>query len=65
LVLEDVLNMDCQHEETKVVESRKKEDGRVCRRRVCEICGHRFSTVEIPVEEYLKFCEFKKNLPTD
>ncbi|WP_431307165.1 hypothetical protein [Acidithiobacillus acidisediminis] len=57
--------MDCQHEETKVVESRKKEDGRVCRRRVCEICGHRFSTVEIPVEEYLKFCEFKKNLPTD
>ncbi len=37
----------CQHDETRVVDSRLSDDrGSVRRRRECEACGERFSTVE-------------------
>ncbi|WP_240126970.1 transcriptional regulator NrdR [Thermomonas alba] len=37
----------CQHVDTRVLDSRVTEDGTVIRRRrMCEACGERFSTVE-------------------
>ena len=37
----------CNHEDTKVVDSRLSNDGTsIRRRRLCESCEHRFSTVE-------------------
>jgi len=37
----------CQHADTKVIDSRASEDGAtIRRRRVCEACGERFSTLE-------------------
>lgn len=37
----------CSHEESKVVDSRLSSDGTsIRRRRSCESCGHRFSTME-------------------
>lgn len=37
----------CQHEDTKVIDSRASEDGAtIRRRRECEACGERFSTLE-------------------
>ncbi len=37
----------CQHTDTRVIDSRVSEDGvMIRRRRVCEACGERFSTVE-------------------
>ncbi|MDD5251684.1 MAG: transcriptional regulator NrdR [Patescibacteria group bacterium] len=37
----------CSHEETKVVDSRESGDGlRIRRRRECDGCGNRFTTVE-------------------
>jgi len=37
----------CQHADTKVIDSRVSEDGAtIRRRRVCEACGERFSTLE-------------------
>lgn len=35
----------CQHEDSRVVDSRESGDG-IRRRRSCQACGHRFSTVE-------------------
>jgi len=38
---------ECQHEDTKVIESRDVADGEaVRRRRMCTQCGHRFTTYE-------------------
>lgn len=38
---------ECQHEDTKVIESRDVADGEaVRRRRMCTLCGHRFTTYE-------------------
>jgi transcriptional repressor NrdR len=38
---------ECQHEDTKVIESRDVADGEaVRRRRMCLQCGHRFTTYE-------------------
>lgn len=37
----------CQHQDTKVVDSRLSSDGTsIRRRRVCDACEHRFSTIE-------------------
>ena len=37
----------CQHVDTKVIDSRASEDGAtIRRRRECEACGERFSTLE-------------------
>ena len=37
----------CQHSDTKVIDSRASEDGAtIRRRRECEACGERFSTLE-------------------
>lgn len=37
----------CQHEDTRVVDSRVSDDGAtIRRRRVCEACGERFNTFE-------------------
>jgi transcriptional repressor NrdR len=37
----------CQHAETRVIDSRVSEDGaQIRRRRECEACGERFSTLE-------------------
>lgn len=37
----------CQHESSKVIDSRQAEDGRaIRRRRECENCGNRFTTFE-------------------
>jgi len=39
----------CQHEDTRVIDSREAEDGAtIRRRRECEQCGERFNTFEIP-----------------
>lgn len=35
----------CHHEDSRVVDSRESGDG-IRRRRACQACGHRFSTVE-------------------
>ena len=43
----------CLHESTRVIESRKGETGLVQRKRHCEGCGQRFSTVERINVEYL------------
>jgi len=38
----------CQHENTRVIDSRESEDGAaIRRRRECEACGERFSTMEV------------------
>jgi transcriptional repressor NrdR len=38
---------ECQHDDTKVIESRDVADGEaVRRRRMCTQCGHRFTTYE-------------------
>ena len=44
----------CNHQETRVIESRIRKDGRLYRRRECVLCGYRFSTVEIAQCEYEK-----------
>ena len=37
----------CQHEDTRVIDSRVSDDGAtIRRRRECEACGERFSTLE-------------------
>ena len=37
----------CQHEDTRVIDSRESEDGStIRRRRECEACGERFNTFE-------------------
>ncbi|MEG3193088.1 transcriptional regulator NrdR [Lysobacter sp. D1-1-M9] len=37
----------CQHTDTRVIDSRVSDDGAtIRRRRVCEACGERFSTIE-------------------
>ncbi|HEY4582411.1 MAG TPA: transcriptional regulator NrdR [Lysobacter sp.] len=37
----------CQHQDTRVIDSRVSEDGAtIRRRRVCEVCAERFSTLE-------------------
>ena len=37
----------CQHHDTRVIDSRVSEDGAtIRRRRECEACGERFSTLE-------------------
>lgn len=37
----------CQHQDTRVIDSRVSDDGvTIRRRRVCEACGERFSTLE-------------------
>ena len=44
----------CQHAETKVLESRESRDGRtIRRRRECQGCGHRFTTFERSEEQPL------------
>ena len=46
---------DCQHEKTRVINSRTDKtiaSALVYRRRECEHCGLRFSTYEIPVNDY-------------
>lgn len=42
---------ECGCEESRVIESRPAPRG-VRRRRVCDRCSHRFTTIEIASEEY-------------
>ena len=45
---------ECGTTESKVIDSRPSEDGRqIRRRRECEHCGFRFSTLEAPVDRPL------------
>lgn len=38
----------CQHPGNEVIDSRARENGtKICRRRKCLKCGHRWSTVEV------------------
>ena len=48
----------CRHTETRVIDSRTGEDGdTIRRRRSCEGCGERFTTIE---EAYLKLPQILK-----
>ena len=50
----------CNYEETRVVDSRDTNDGKIIRRRrECEKCGRRFSTYEEP--EIMRLVVIKKN----
>lgn len=50
----------CSHNETKVIDSRDTNDGKITRRRrECEKCQSRFSTYE--EVELLRLCVVKKN----
>lgn len=42
----------CTHENSEVIDSRKRENGEIHRRRECKDCGKRFSTVEILRSHY-------------
>lgn len=42
----------CGSVNVQCVDSRQTPNNLTRRRRWCEDCGHRFSTVEIPVDEY-------------
>jgi transcriptional regulator NrdR family protein len=43
---------NCSALKTHIVDSRPRDNGAgVRRRRKCTVCGHRFSTMEIPLEE--------------
>jgi transcriptional repressor NrdR len=45
----------CRHPDTRVVDSREHEDGQVIRRRrSCQDCGRRFTTVEEPTLAVIK-----------
>jgi len=41
---------DCRHTESGVIDSRYTEEG-IRRRRKCKTCGHRWSTLEIMIED--------------
>lgn len=41
----------CGNEETKVVDSRSQAEKKK-RRRSCPSCGHRFTTIEMHIEDY-------------
>jgi len=46
----------CNHSEDKVIDSRAAKDGKsIRRRRQCQMCGHRFSTLEeiLPTEIFV------------
>lgn len=44
----------CRHLGSNVVETRRREDGSLYRRRNCWHCQSRFSTVEVDFDEYEK-----------
>lgn len=51
----------CQSRHLSVIDSRKQEDTEyLFRRRQCEDCGHRFSTAEIPKEQYDAYREMEQ-----
>ncbi|MEO3387339.1 hypothetical protein [Mesorhizobium sp. CAU 1741] len=45
---------ECGGVDTDVIDTQRSAAFRIRRRRKCK-CGHRFSTVEIPVDEYAAF----------
>jgi len=52
----------CKNMDTKVVDSRVIEDGKwIRRRRSCEYCSHRFSTIEKIVVTELVSLNLKQN----
>jgi len=46
---------ECQHTRTRVVDSRGKSDNCTRRRRECLDCLHRWTTIEMPIEEASRF----------
>jgi len=42
----------CGERKAQVVETRARVGGGVRRRKLCKLCGHRFSTIELSVEEH-------------
>lgn len=40
----------CDHEVTKILDSRQNKNFKVRRRHLCVGCGAKFTTVEVPVE---------------
>jgi len=52
--------LNCSHEDTKILDTRVSSDGMyVRRRRMCDMCGYRFTTTEI--REVLDLMVIKKN----
>lgn len=54
--------MKCQHENSSVLETRVREDGRRYRRRYCEECCGSFSTIEIDSEVFAELQSDSKRL---
>lgn len=52
----------CNCEKTTTVDSRKTEADKTRRRRVCQRCKYRFSTVEISVDDYEALVDEAKKL---
>ena len=42
----------CGSQTSSVMDSRPRDDGSIRRRRKCDDCGHRWSTVEVDLESY-------------
>ena len=53
----------CQSENVRIIDSRMSDGNSIRRRRWCEDCGERFSTIEIRVDTYngLKVKETRLN----
>jgi transcriptional repressor NrdR len=47
--------------DTKVIDSRLKEDGLIKRRRECKVCKHRFNTYELDEDLYFNLIKGEKN----
>jgi len=41
----------CGEEDSTVSDSREREDGCIRRRRKCDACGHRWTTIEVEIED--------------
>jgi transcriptional repressor NrdR len=53
--------LKCKSHESYVIDSRPRE-ATVYRRRRCEECGYRWSTTEVPQDQYEKFGQVAKAL---
>ena len=42
----------CQSENTRIIDSRMGDGNSIRRRRWCLDCGNKFSTMEIPIEDF-------------
>lgn len=47
----------CEHDETSVVRSEQQR-----RRRECKLCGHRWTTVEVTLEELNNLLDVKRKV---